>query len=127
MSRSAEILCEHLMSITVQIDFCDALKNFLERFRVNSDLTQLRDEPRLLSNLIQNGGYAVAFAASTAAYLCQVHDLKAPAWVNKKCRIMSTPWFATKSPNMKAIHLQEPPAAFHVRNLFVSANALSRA
>jgi len=41
--------------------------------------------------------------------------------------IMKTPWFAAKSPNLKAILLQESPAAFRVRNLFVSANALSRA
>jgi hypothetical protein len=41
--------------------------------------------------------------------------------------VKKTPWFAAKSPNLKAILLQESPAAFRVRNLFVSANALSRA
>lgn len=59
--------------------------------------------------------------------LSQVHNLRAPSWVNHSCRKMPVPYFAAKSPNMKAILLQESPAAFRVRNLFVSANALSRA
>jgi hypothetical protein len=46
--------------------------------------------------------------------------------MDQKVRVMKHPWFAAKSPSMKAILLQESPAAFRVRDLFVSANALSR-
>jgi hypothetical protein len=127
MSRNNETLRESMATVAVQSDFSYAIKNFLDRFKTNPNADLLLDEPELLSPLIQDGGYADAFVASTAAYLCQVHNLEAPAWVNGNCRIMPTPWFAAKSPNMKAILLQESPAAFRVRNLFVSANALYRA
>ena len=127
MSRLNETLRESTANVVVQSDFSYAIKNFLDRFKVNPNPALLLDEPELISQRIQDGGYADAFVASTAAYLCQVHNLEAPAWVNHTCRIMPIPWFAAKSPNLKAILLQESPAAFRVRNLFVSANALSRA
>lgn len=127
MSRSTETLRESMANVVVRSDFSYAIGNFLDRFKVNPDPELLVDEPTLLSPLLGDGGYADAFVASTAAYLCQVHDFKAPAWVNMTCRLMSVPHFAAKSPAMKAILLQESPAAFRVRNLFVSANALSRA
>lgn len=127
MSRSNETLHECMSNVVVRTDFSYAIKNFLDRFMINPDPTLLHCEPELLSPKLDDGGYADAFVASTVAYLCQVHDLEAPAWINEKCRIMPIPWFAAKSPNMKAILLQESPAAFRVRNLFVSANALHRA
>jgi len=127
MNRSSETLLQSMANVKVRSDFSYAIKNFLDRFKSNSDPELLRDEPALLSPSFDDGGYADAFVASTAAYLCQIHNLQAPAWVNAKCRIMPIPWFAAKSPNMKAILLQESPAAFRVRNLFVSANALTRA
>jgi hypothetical protein len=116
-----------MANVREQSDFSYAIKNFLDRFKLNPDLALLQEEPDLLSPSLADGGYADAFVASTTAYLCQVHGFSAPAWVNEKCRIMPRPWFAAKSPNMRAILLQESPAAFRVRNLFVSANALSRA
>jgi hypothetical protein len=127
MNRYFETLKESMANVAVQSDFSYAIKNFLDRFKMNPNLNLLLDEPELLSPLVQDGGYADAFVASTAAYLCQVHHLEAPAWVNGNCRVMAIPWFAAKTPNMKAILLQESPAAFRVRNLFVSANALHRA
>lgn len=127
MSRSNETLRECMSNVVVRTDFSYAIKNFLDRFMVNPDPVLLQDEPELLSAKLDDGGYADAFVASTVAYLCQEHNFEAPSWINAKCRIMPIPWFAAKSPNMKAILLQESPAAFRVRNLFVSANALSRA
>jgi hypothetical protein len=127
MSRSNETLRESMSKVAARPDFRYAIANFLDRFKTNPDPALLADEPELLSPSLEDGGYADAFVASTAAYLCQVHNLKAPAWVNAKCRMMPVPYFAARSPNMKAILLQESPAAFRVRNLFVSANALSRA
>ncbi len=127
MSRNNEKLCESLSQVADPSDFSYAIRNFLDRFKSNPDPALLTDEPALLAPILDDGGYADAFAASTVAYLCQVHDLKAPSWINTKARIMPVPHFAAKTPNMKAILLQESPAAFRVRNLFVSANALSRA
>lgn len=127
MSRRNEPIRESMANVLDQSDFDYAIKNFLDRFKNNPDPALLCDEPELLSPSLGDGGYADAFVASTVAYLCQVHGFSAPSWINCKCRIMPSPWFAAKSPNMKAILLQESPAAFRVRNLFVSANALSRA
>lgn len=127
MSRSKETLRESMFNVDVRSDFSFAIANFLDRFKTNPDPALLTDEPALLSPRLEDGGYADAFVASTAAYLCQANNLKAPGWVNAQCRMMPVPHFAAKSPAMKAILLQESPAAFRVRNLFVSANALSRA
>ncbi len=127
MNRSQETLRQSMANVRIQSDFSYAIKNFLDRFKTNPDLALLEEEPGLLSPSLADGGYADAFVASTVGYLCQVYSLSAPSWINQKCRIMPHPWFAAKSPNMKAILLQESPAAFRVRNLFVSANALSRA
>jgi hypothetical protein len=127
MSRHNETLRESLAHVESSTDFSYAIRNFLDRFKTNPDPAQFTDEPALLSPSLGDGGYADAFVASTVAYLCQVHNFNAPAWVNTKCRMMPVPHFAAKTPNMKAILLQESPAAFRVRNLFVSANALNRA
>jgi len=127
MSRKNEKLCVSLSAVADSSDFSYAIRNFLDRFKTNPDPALLADEPSLLAPILNDGGYADAFAASTVAYLCQVHNLQAPSWINAKCRMMPIPHFAAKSPAMKAILLQESPAAFRVRNLFVSANALSRA
>jgi hypothetical protein len=108
-------------------DFSYAIRNFLDRFRSDPSPSTLEDEPDLLAPVLIDDGLADAYIAAAAAWLCQVHDLPCPSWVNQKSRIMKRPWFAAKSPNLKAILLQESPAAFRVRNLFVSANALSRA
>ncbi len=127
MNRMNETLRESMARVTDSTGFSYAIRNFLDQFKSNPNPELLQEEPDLLFSLIGDDGYADAFVASTAAYLCQVHDLKAPAWVNASCRKMPYPYFGAKSPNMKAILLQESPAAFRVRNLFVSANALSRA
>ena len=116
-----------MSTVTDRTGFSYAIRNFLDRFKSNPNPELLNDEPELLCHLIGDDGYADAFVASTAAYLCQVYGFKTPSWVNANCRKMPYPHFGAKSPNMKAILLQESPAAFRVRNLFVSANALHRA
>ncbi len=127
MNRRNETLRESLFNVEDLNDFSYAIRNFLDRFKTNPDPALLAAEPALLAHRLEDSGYADAFTASTAAYLSQVHNLPAPSWVNDNCRKMPVPYFAAKSPNMKAILLQESPAAFRVRNLFVSANVLSRA
>lgn len=84
-------------------------------------------EPMLLAPLLKDDGRADAFLAATAAYLAQQNRLPRPHWVQATSRTLEKPWFAPKSPNMKAILLLESPAAYRVRNLFVSTNALWRA
>lgn len=120
-------LKQSMETVTERDDFSYALRNFLDRFYYEPSLEQIEEEPSLLRDTLHDDGLADAYVASTVASLCQKYFLPQPAWVDQKCRIKKTPWFAAKSPNLKAILLQESPAAFRVRNLFVSANALSRA
>lgn len=108
-------------------DFTYVVRNFLDRFYRSPSMDLIENEPELLVSRLHDAGLADAYIASVASWLCQKYDLPNPVWVDHSNRIMSKPWFAAKSPNLKAILLQESPAAFRVRNLFVSANALSRA
>jgi hypothetical protein len=108
-------------------DFDYAIANFLDRFKRDPRPGLLVDEPPLLVGRLNDEGLADAYVAAVAAHLCQQQGLPFPKWVGSSMRIKKRPWFAAKTPNLKAILLQESPAAFRVRNLFVSANALSRA
>lgn len=108
-------------------DFSYAIRDYLDRFRESRDASLLRDEPPLLAERLGDSGVADAWVAAVAESLAQEIGLPHPAWIHSSERRLSKPWFAAKSPKLKAILLQESPAAFRVRNLFVSANALSRA
>ena len=108
-------------------EFVFAWRNFVESFHENPDVALIDEEPVLLAKKLQDDGLADAFLASIAAYLCQLYSLKQPAWPDQKPRIKKIPWFASNSPELRNLYLRKSPAAFRVRNLFVSANALSRA
>lgn len=114
-------------SVKEASDFSYALRNFLDLFQREPSVDLLANEPVSLTPALADDGLADAYLAAAAAWLCQTHGFSAPAWVNDSSRIMRKPWFAAKTPSLKAILIQESPAAFRVRNLFVSANALSRA
>ena len=118
---------DSLRSVKQQDDFDYALANFLDRFKKTPDLEMLSEEPPVLRMLLNDDGLTDSFAAAAAAHLCQLHDLPFPEWVNKPSRRMKYPWLAATSHNLRMILLQESPAAFRIRNLFVSANALHRA
>jgi len=126
-NQSHKSLAESMKAVKEPDDFSYAIRNFLDRFYREPSSRLLEVEPDLMDASLNDNGLADAYVASVAAWLSQKYTLTCPAWVDQKNRIMKTPWFAAKSPNLKAILLQESPAAFRVRNLFVSANALSRA
>jgi hypothetical protein len=104
-----------------------AWRDFSQQFHETPDLELIYDEPELLAVKLQDDGLADALLASMAAYFCQVYSLKQPSWPDQKPRIKKDPWFAAESPELRNLYLRKSPAAFRVRNLFVSANALSRA
>ena len=120
-------LADSLRNVNAQNDFDYALANFLDRFKKDPDLQMLSEEPPILRAILNDNGLTDSFAAAAAAHLCQLHELPFPDWVNQPSRRMKEPWFAAKSHNLRMILLQESPAAFRIRNLFVSANALHRA
>ncbi|MCW1886135.1 hypothetical protein OKA04_15465 [Luteolibacter flavescens] len=108
-------------------DFGYALRDFLDRFREQPDLSLITDEPALLEPTLSDGGHADAFLAATAAWLANNHRLRVPDWAKGSTRALAEPRFAARSHNLRMVLLQESPTEFRLRNLFVSANALSRA
>ena len=128
IESQTKTLAESMKHVKNPDDFSYALRNFLDRFYREPSSDLIYDEPDLLIDRFNDDGVADAYLASTAAWLAQSHDdVFYPRWADQKSRVCKKPWFAAKTPNLKAILLQESPAAFRVRNLFVSANALSRA
>ncbi len=127
MSTDKRTLSESVATVSEPDDFDYAIANFLDRFKRDPRPDLLADEPPLLNHRLNDEGLADAYVSAVAAHLSQQQGFPFPQWVGSSSRIKKLPWFAAKTPNMKAILLQESPAAFRVRNLFVSANALHRA
>lgn len=120
-------MAESFATVRDKNSFGYKVRDFLDRFRENPSYELLADEPARLSDILGDDGYADAFLAATAAFLAQKHQLPTPPWAAGTSRALAEPHFAAKSHNLRMVLLQESPAAFRVRNLFVSANALSRA
>ncbi len=127
MIATAKPMNEVFRSVNSEDDFSYAIRDFVDRFNDEPNPSLLRDEPELLEAVLSDGGVADAWLAATAVYLSKKHQLTLPAWTRDNARALDKPWFGAKSPNLQIVLLQESPAEFRVRNLFVSANVLSRA
>ena len=103
-----------------------ALRSFLDEFQLHPDPTRLNAEPMRLVNVAKDGERCDAFLAATAETLAVTHGFEAPKWVWQQSRTLRRHWFALPWAGLRAILLLERPASFRSRNLFVSANALSR-
>lgn len=68
-----------------------------------------------------------AYLAAVAETLCREVSLQPPVWTESPLCYLHRPWFAGGFEMLKALLLVESPVSFRRRNLFVSANALSRA
>jgi hypothetical protein len=67
-----------------------------------------------------------AYLAAVAEHLALRFGLPVPQWVEEPHRFLAMPFFAGGLENLKAILLVESPLAFRRRQIFISANALSR-
>lgn len=103
-----------------------ALSDFVDRFNHAPDLELLNEEPASLREVLADEGLADAYLASAAAWLCRTHHFSVPVWARGSARALEHPWFAAKTPKLKALLLQDSPTEFRIRNLFVSADALVR-
>ncbi|MEI6178733.1 MAG: hypothetical protein WCS43_17710 [Verrucomicrobiota bacterium] len=108
-------------------DFGYMVRDFLDRFRAQPDPTLIAGEPAPLAPILGDGGVADAYLAATAAWLANKHHLPVPKWAKGGSRALDVPWFAARTHKLRMLLIQECPTEFRVRNLFVSANALSRA
>jgi hypothetical protein len=107
-------------------NFDFVLRSFLDAFQAQPDGSRLVEEPPLLAGAQSEGGRWDAYLAATAESLATEHRLAVPSWAWQESRKLRLPWFALPWAGLRAVLLQESPAAFRSRNLFVSANALSR-
>jgi hypothetical protein len=107
--------------------FTRHLADFLDQFYLERRPEMLAEEPGRLSGRIDEGEVADAYLAATAVTLTRLVDTRPPGWAWEESRKLRQPWFASRGRAIRATLLLESPAAFRERNLFVSANALSRA
>ncbi len=104
-------------------DSAIVISNYLDEFRnaTNKErIAAISSKPT--GGIMEKGAYL----AAVVEQLCLDYNIKIPDWVNKKEYFLKEPDFYSKFENVKAILIQQSPAAFRRRNIFVSNNVLSR-
>jgi hypothetical protein len=127
MSATAIPMRDAFANINNPADFGYMVRDFLDRFREQPKLSLITDEPAPLTPILGDGGVADAYLAATAAWLAHRNHLPVPNWAKGGSRALDVPWFAARTHKLRMLLIQECPTEFRVRNLFVSANALTRA
>ena len=108
--------------------FDRCLANFLDEFYARPNAAALAAPPILLAPSHGDlGRVRDAYLAATAEELARAHNLPCPTWTAGDARVLHRPWFASPLAALRAVLLLESPPSFRARNLFVSANALTRA
>ena len=108
--------------------FDRSLAEFLDEFYAHPRAAALELRPALLAPIRgESGRVEDAYLAATTDELAREFDLPLPGWVNEDARKLRVPWFASTLAGLRAVLILESPPGFRSRNLFVSANALSRA
>jgi len=99
------------------------VRDFLDGFaRAEPDITQglLDDEPPAFDAV------GDAYLAALAEHLAFHHDLVRPPWCVSPSRFRRRMWFASDAPGLRATAIQQSPAAFRRRGLFIGATTLGR-
>lgn len=105
-----------------------SLADFLDGFYAGPSAAALSPLPPLLGPALgEKGCVQDAYLAAVAEELAAQYGLPVPSWTVDAPRHLRRPWFAVPFASLRAVLLLESPPAFRCRNLFVSANALSRA
>ena len=108
-------------------DFSFPLRDFLDGFYANPEPAAFTEEPPRLTGVMANGEKFDAYLGAVAEHLSREHRWTVPPWSRAPFRYLKMPSFGMTSHGGRMILLAESPAAFRVRNIFVSENALSRA
>lgn len=107
-------------------EFSYALRDFLDGFYEQPRAQALIEEPAPLAGRHADGGRLDVYLAAVAEHLCRMNGYPFPAWIGHPSRFLERPWFGMKSHAGRMLLLMDSPSAFRARNLFVSADALSR-
>ena len=103
----------------------DLLDDFRQRTPTTSAKMELVAQPPVWFHTEQHAD-CNAYLAAVAETLCRETGLAPPPWTESPLCYLHRPWFACGLETLKALLLVESPVPFRRRNLFVSANALSR-
>jgi len=106
--------------------FSYGLRDFLDGFYENPEAAKLAEEPRRLTDILHDEGYADAYLAALAEHLAGQYRFPVPTWCRNPERSLEEPKFAFKTPEGRMFLLVESPTAFRVRNIFISADGLTR-
>jgi len=106
--------------------FSLAFRDFLDGFYEAPSDEKLRAEPADPTMALQDGGYAHAYLAATAEYLARCFKLEVPRWSLDPARVLDEPRFAMKTHEGRMFLLLESPSEFRARNIFISADSLTR-
>jgi hypothetical protein len=103
--------------------FDPLLREFLDEFYLADGLAKAAAVARAPAPIapIQD-----AYLGAVAEHLALKYELPIPSWTEEPHRFLARPFFAGGLEDLKAILLVESPLAFRRRQIFVSANALSR-
>lgn len=102
--------------------------NFLDEFYAAPNSEAFGEQPILLAPMFgEVGRVQDAYLAAAAEELAHAHGFLVRVWPDDEARKLRGPWYASPLVALRAILLLESPASFRARNLFISANALSRA
>lgn len=104
-----------------------AVAELLDQFAIERRASMLDEEPARLAAQLSDGEIADAYLAAVAVSLARSINVAPPRWAWDASRKLRRPWFAHPGAALRATLIRESPAPFRERNLFVSANALSRA
>ena len=66
------------------------------------------------------------YLAALAEHLAFHHGLARPGWCVDPGRFLHRMWFASDAPGLRATAIQQSPAAFRRRGLFIGATTLQR-
>jgi hypothetical protein len=107
--------------------FSFALRDFLDGFYENPQPSKLADEPLRLTGILHDENYADSYLAGLAEHLARHSGFPIPSWSQNPTRILKKPVFAFNTYEGRMFLLVESPIAFRSRNIFISADALTRA
>ena len=101
------------------------LANFIDAFNGTTKVNKIRMIKNCpFPNIKKNRDKA--YIAAMVEELCVRNNLKIPAWVDDKKLFLKEPFFVGGLESLKAFLLVESPVSFRRRNIFVSANVLTR-
>ncbi len=107
-------------------EFSYALRDFLDGFYEHPARKAVAEEPPRLVGVHADGARLDVYLAAVAEHLCRLQGYAFPRWIGEASRFLERPWFAMKTHAGRMLLLMDSPSAFRARNLFVSADALSR-